>query len=229
MQLLTALAITAVLTLPVLVALARSHFRQPSFWILAALGYVAAYIAQWVGRAVWEPLTFDLGIPQAGGGVVITVFGSVLIGEALKFAPVLLIGLMEEFSPRDWFAYGAAAGAGFGFFVAQHLIGFSLEVYRLALSTFTLTTFVVLVKVFPILAHTATTAFVASAMPRGWLLRALLLASAAQTVLGLVERGQAGLGMVLGNLLFALIAVFVFLYVWTLRDRGIIPVRQPAR
>ena len=65
-------------------------------------------------------------------------------------------------------------------------------------------------------------------MPRGWLFRALLLATAAQTVLGLVERGQAALGTALGNLLFALIALFLFLYVVTLRDRVAVPWRQPA-
>src|SRR3989304_1271045 len=181
---LVAVPIAAALTFLALLLLVRQYFRQPTFWILVALGYIAAYIAQWTGRTVWDPLTFDLGLP--------------------------------------------AAGAGFGFFVSQQLIAFSLEVYRLSLSTPALTLLTVLLKFFPILAQTATTAFVAWAMPRGWLFRALLLATAAQTVLGLVERGQAALGTALGNLLFALIALFLFLYVWTLRDRVAVPGPQPA-
>src|SRR3972149_1023146 len=211
-----------------LLLLVRQFFRPPTFWILVALGYIAAYIAQWTGRTVWDPLTFDLGIPQAGAGIVVNMLGRAFLAEAFKFAPVLVIGLMTEMSSRDWFAYGAAAGAGFGFFVSQQLIAFSLEVYRLSLSTPALTLLTVLLKFFPILAQTATTAFVAWAIPRGWPFRALLLATAAQTVLGLVERGQAALGTALGNLLFALIALFLFLYVWTLRDRVAVPWRQPA-
>lgn len=227
MQLL-AVPIAAALTFLALLLLVRQYVRQPTFWILVALGYIAAYIAQWTGRTVWDPLTFDLGIPQAGAGIVVNMLGRAFLAEAFKFAPVLVIGLMTEISPRDWFAYGAAAGAGFGFFVSQQLIAFSLEVYRLALSTPALTLLSILLKFFPILAQTATTAFVAWAMPRGWLVRGLLLATAAQTVLGLVERGQATLGMALGSLLFALIALFLFLYVWTLRDRAAVPSRQPA-
>src|SRR3989304_5292554 len=161
---LVAVPIAAALTFLALLLLVRQYFRQPTFWILVALGYIAAYIAQWTGRTVWDPLTFDLGIPQAGAGIVVNMLGRAFLAEAFKFAPVLVIGLMTEMSSRDWFAYGAAAGAGFGFFVSQQLIAFSLEVYRLSLSTPALTLLTVLLKFFPILAQTATTAFVAWAV-----------------------------------------------------------------
>src|SRR3972149_6009859 len=68
MQLL-AVPIAVALTFLALLLLVRQYFRQPTFWILVALGYIAAYIAQWTGRTVWDPLTFDLGLPQAGAGI----------------------------------------------------------------------------------------------------------------------------------------------------------------
>jgi hypothetical protein len=225
---LLAVPIAAAQTLLALLLLARRSFRQSSFWILVALGYLAAYIAQWAGRSVWDPLTYDLGIPQVGAGLVVSVAGRVFLAEAFKFAPVLVLGLLAGLSAHDWFAFGAAAGAGFGFFVAQQLVAFALEVNRLALSTPALTLLVVVLKIFPILAHAATTAFVAWCLPRGWLLWGLLLATAAQTLLALAERGQAALGPALGNLLFAGLAALVFVAVWVLRDRRLGLGRQPA-
>lgn len=227
MQLL-AVPIAAAQTLLALFLLARRSFRQSSFWILVALGYLAAYIAQWAGRSVWDPLTYDLGIPQAGAGLVVSVAGRALLAEAFKFAPVVVLGLLGGFSAYDWFAFGAAAGAGFGFFVAQQLVAFALEVYRLALSTPAVTLLVVVLKVFPVLAHAATTAFLAWCLPRGWLFRGLLLATAAQTVLAVVERGLAALGPAPGNLLFSGLAAAVFVAVWVLRDRRPAVGRQPA-
>ncbi|MDQ7848668.1 MAG: hypothetical protein QN152_07155 [Armatimonadota bacterium] len=227
MQLL-AVPIAAAQALLALFLLAPRAFRQSSFWVLVALGYLAAYIAQWAGRSVWDPLTYDLGIPQVGAGLVVSVAGRALLAEAFKFAPVLVLGLVAGISTRDWFAWGAAAGTGFGFFVAHQLVAFALEVSRLALSTPALTLLVVVLKVFPILAHAATTAFVAWCLPRGWLFWGLLLATAAQTVLALAERGQAALGPALGNLFFAGLAALVFVGVRVLRDRHPTLGRQPA-
>src|SRR3972149_9303815 len=93
-----------------LLLLVRQFFRPPTFWILVALGYIAAYIAQWTGRTVWDPLTFDLGIPQAGAGIVVNMLGRAFLAEAFKFAPGLVIGLMTEMSSPHWVASGAAAG-----------------------------------------------------------------------------------------------------------------------
>src|SRR3970040_1381070 len=86
MQLL-AVPIAAALTFLALLLLVRQYFRQPTFWILVALGYIAAYIAQWTGRTVWDPLTFDLGLPQAGAGIVVNMLGRAFLAEAFKFAP----------------------------------------------------------------------------------------------------------------------------------------------
>src|SRR3989304_4808055 len=152
---LCAVPIAAALTFLPLLLLVRQSFRQPPCGIRVALGYIAAYIAQWTGRTVWDPLTFDLGLPQAGAGIVVNMLGRAFLAEAFKFAPVLVIGLLTEMSSRDWFAYGAAAGAGFGFFVSPQLIAFSLEVYRLSLSTPAPTPLAVTLEFLPILAQTA--------------------------------------------------------------------------
>src|SRR3972149_3989768 len=86
MQLL-AMPIAAALTFLALLLLVRQYFRQPTFWILVALGYIAAYIAQWTGRTVWDPLTFDLGLPQAGAGIVGNMLGGGLLAGGLQIAP----------------------------------------------------------------------------------------------------------------------------------------------
>jgi len=223
---LLAVLIAAALTFVALLPLVRPHFRQPTFWALVAVGVFSFPIAQWVNRTVWDPLAAQLGVPEAGLGLVLGLFVWALLTEGFKFAPVTIVGLMTGAAPRDWYAYGAAAAAGFSFFAAQQVIGFALEVSRLPLSTTGSTALAILLRFFPILGHIATTTFVAWATPRGGLIRALLLATAVQTLLGLVEREQAAAGPLLGNVLFALITLFLFLYVWTLRDR---PLAGPSR
>lgn len=228
MQLL-AVFIAAALVLIALAPLARGHFRQPTFWMLLGIGVFAFPIAQWVNRAVWEPLAVARGIPQGGFGLVVALFVWALLGEVFKFAPVLIVGALTEAKPRDWFAFGAAAGAGFALFAAQQVIGFALEISRLPLGSPANAALAIALRLFPILAHIGTTAFVAWGTTRGWLYWGLFLAAAAQTLLGLVERWQTSMGALLGGLLFALIASFIFLYVWTLRDRRVSgPSRQPA-
>lgn len=202
-----------------LAPLARSHFRHSTLWVMLALGAFAFPIAQWVNRTVWDPLAFTLGLPQAGVGLLVSLFVWALVAESFKIAPVLIVGAMTEAPPRDWYVYGAAAGAGFGLFGAQQVIGYALEVSRLPLSTPVSAALAIALRLFPILAHTATTAFVGWAIPRGWLSRGLLLATAAHLLLGLIERGQSSIGIVFGNVLFGLIALFLFLYAWTLRDQ----------
>src|SRR3989304_10062646 len=107
MQLL-AVPIAAALIFLALLLLVRQYFRQPTFWILVALGYIAAYIAQWTGRTVWDPLPFHLGITQAGAGIVVNMLGRAFLAGAFKTAPGLVIGLMTERSSRAWVAHGAA-------------------------------------------------------------------------------------------------------------------------
>jgi len=217
MQLL-AVVIAAAFVLIGLVPLARSHFRQPTFWVMLVIGAFAFPIAQWVNRTVWDPAAFGVGLPQAGVGLLLNLFVWALVAEGFKIAPVLIVGAMTEAPPRDWFVYGAAAGAGFGLFGAQQVIGYALEVSRLPLGTPLSAALAIVLRLFPILAHIATTAFVGWATTRGWLGRGLLAAAAVHLLLGLVERGQGTMGTLLGNLLFGLIALFLFLYAWTLRD-----------
>ncbi len=222
-----AVLIAAALTVLALLPLGRSSFRQSTFWVLAGIGIFVFPIVQWVNRTVWEPLAVNLGIPDVGAGLIVYLFVWALLTEGFKIAPVLVVGTMTEAKPSEWFAYGAATAAGFSLFAAQQVIGYALEVNRLALGTPGSTALAIVLRLFPILAHIATTAFVAWSIPRGWLWPALVAATAAQTVLGLVERWQAALGPLLGWLLFALIAVF--LYVWTLRARAVPGhSRQPA-
>jgi len=216
-----------------LVPLARGSLRQLAFWTVFVIGAFAFPIVQWVSRSVWEPLAVDLGLPHAGIGVVVNLFMWAILGEFFKVAPVLLLGVLTEVPRREWFAYGVAAGAGYALFGAQQVITLALEVSRLSVSSPASTALAIVLRLFPILAHIATTAFLAWAASQRSLGRGLLVATAAQMVLGLVERGQASLGTVGGQslfqVLFALIAVFLFLYVWTLRDRGLPgPSRQPA-
>src|SRR3970282_813890 len=94
MQLL-AVPIAVALTFLALLLLVRQYFRQPTFWILVHVGYIAAYIAQWTGRTVWDPLTFDLGLPQAGAGIVVNMLGRAFLAEAFKFGAGLGFGLVR--------------------------------------------------------------------------------------------------------------------------------------
>ncbi|HEV8338972.1 MAG TPA: hypothetical protein VGR25_04860 [bacterium] len=227
---LLAVLIAAAFALIGLVPLARSAFRQPTFWVMVVIGAFVVPIAQLVTRTVWEPAAVGLGLPQIGVGLGVTLLVTALVGEVFKVAPVLIVGAMTEAPPRDWFAYGAAAGAGFGLFAEQQIIGFALEVARLAFSTPLSTPATAAVAIafrfFPILAHTATTAFVAWAASRGWLGRGLIIATLVHLLLGVIERGQGSLGTLLARLLFGAVAVFLFLSVWSLRDQ---PQRRPSR
>ncbi len=225
-----AVLIAAAFALIGLIPLARSAFRQPTFWVMLVIGAFAFPISQWVSRTLWDPLSIGLGIPQIGVGLGVTFLVRALVGEVFKAAPVLVVGSMAEAPPRDWFVYGAAAGAGFGLFAEQQIIGFALEVVRLAFSTPLSTPAsaagAIFFRLFPILAHTATTAFVAWSATRGWLGRGLLAATVAHLILGYIERGQGSLGTLLARSLFGAVALFLFLAVWSLRDQAL---KRPAR
>jgi len=232
MQLL-AVPIAAALVLVALLPLVRDSLRQTAFWSIFGIGALTFPIVQWVSRTVWEPLAVDLGLSAGPVGLLLNLLVWAGLGEAVKITPVVLMGVLVDVRRREWFAYGVAAGAGYALFGAQQVIALALEVSRLPLTSPGSTALAILLRLFPILAHIATTAFAAWAASQRLLWRGLLVATAAQMVLGLVERGQASLGTVAGQslfqVLFALIAVFLFLYVWTLRDRGMPgPSRQPA-
>jgi hypothetical protein len=226
MQQLLAVLIAAVLTVLALFPVARRYLRQPSVWMLVVVGVFAFPIAQWVNRTIWDPLAAQFGVPDVGWGMVLNLLVWALLTEGFKFAPVAIVGAFSDVPARDWYALGAAAGAGFGFFAVQQVIAFALEVSRLSVGTPGSAALAIFCRFFHILAHVATTTFVARAVPRGRLWGAFLAAAAAQVVLGLVEQGQGTLGPILGNLLFSLIALLLYLYVWTLRDR--IPGPQPV-
>ena len=220
---LVAVLIAAAFALIGLLPLVRTHLRHPTLWMMVGVGVFAFPITQWVSRRAWEPLAFTFGISQTGVGLAVNFLVWALLAELFKFAPVLIVGAMTEAPPEDWFAYGAGAGAGFGVFGAQLVIGLALAASRLPFSTPLSTGLAIALRLFPVLTHIATTAFVSWSATRGWLGIGFLLAVGAQATLGLIERGQPALGTV-GTLLSALITLFLFLYVWTLRDRTV-----PAR
>lgn len=225
-----AVVIAAAFALIALAPLARSHLRHSTFWMLLALGAFAFPIAQWVTRSLWDPLAVSFGVPQGGIWGVATLYVRSLVDEVFKIAPVLIVAAMGEAPQRDWYAYGAAAGAGFGLFGAQTVIAYALEAARLGLSSPASLAMALLLRFFYVLPHVATTAFVGWAAPRGWLGRALAAAAAAHLILALLERGQGTIGTVLGGVLIALVALFFFLYAWTLRDQvKAQPSRLPAR
>lgn len=214
-----AVLIAAAFVLIGLFPLVRGHLKHPTLWIMMGVGLFAFPITQWVNRTIWEPLAFTFGISQAGAGLVVNLIAWALLAEVFKFAPVLIVGAMTEAPPGDWFAYGAGAGAGFGLFGAQLVIGLALAASRLPFTTALSTTLAIGLRLFPVMTHIATTAFVCWAATRRWLIRGLLIAVAAQVILGLIDRGQGALGT-LGSLLSSMIALFLFLSVWTLRDRA---------
>jgi len=215
-----AVLIAAAFVLIGLFPLARGHLKHPTLWIMMGVGLFAFPITQWVNRTIWEPLAFTFGISQVGAGLVVNLIAWALLAEVFKFAPVLIVGAMTEAPPGDWFAYGAGAGAGFGLFGAQLVIGLALAASRFPFTTALSTTLAIVLRLFPILTHIATTAFVCWAATRRWLIRGLLIAVAAQVILGLIDRGQGALGTTLGPLLSSMITLFLFLSVWTLRDRA---------
>lgn len=215
-----AVLIAAAFVLIGLFPLVRGHLKHPTLWIMMGVGLFAFPITQWVNRTIWEPLAFTFGISQAGAGLVVNLIAWALLAEVFKFAPVLIVGAMTEAPPGDWFAYGAGAGAGFGLFGAQLVIGLALAASRLPFTTALSTTLAIGLRLFPVMTHIATTAFVCWAATRRWLIRGLLIAVAAQVILGLIDRGQGALGTTLVSLLSSMIALFLFLSVWTLRDRA---------
>lgn len=216
---LVAIIIAAAFALLGLIPLVRQSARQPLIWILVILGLFAFPITQWVSRTIWEPVAVTFGILELGVGAILALLVWALLAEIFKLAPVLVVASVTESPGEEWLAYGAATGAGFGLFGAQLVIGLALAASNLPYSTPLSTGVAVVLRIFPILAHIATAAFVAWSAARGRLFSALVVAVLVQTALGLVERGHGALGTTFGAVLSALIAVLVFIYVWGVRDR----------
>jgi len=194
----------------------RGTLRQPIVWMLAALGGLAFLITQWVGRALWTPVAVTFSIPDVGAGLVVHLFVMAALGEALKVAPVLVLGHSQPTPVGDWFVYGAAIGAGFGLVGAQLIIALTLAASTLPVSSVGSAALAVALRLFPVLAHIATTAWLAWATPRDRFGVTFLIVVLVQTALGLVERGAGALGLPVGGLLLAALAAALYLYVWLL-------------
>lgn len=199
-----------------LVPVLRSALRQPIVWILVAVGGLTSFIAQWAGRALWAPVAVTFGIPDVGTGLVVHLFVLAALGEALKIAPVLVLGHAQPTPAGEWFVYGASVGAGFGLVGAQLIIALTLAASTLPVSSVGSAVLAVALRLFPVLAHIATTAWLAWATARGRFGATFLVVVLAQTALGLVERGAGALGLPVGGLLLAALAAALYAYVWLL-------------
>jgi hypothetical protein len=209
--------IAAVFALIGLLPLAGRDLGRPWLWACVLAGVITGPIAREGTQLVWDwlgPVGTLAGNPT-GSGVFLLI--TAVIGELVKATVPLAVVSLAPTDAVTAIAYGAAAGAGYGFMATQRVLALAMGLVG---STFItpLSTFIAIVGwFFPVLAHIATTAYVARAGVRGGLGLAFLLAWAVQFALGLAQRLPVVAGMAIGMIVTAVIALCLFAALWAAR------------
>lgn len=215
----TAVAIAAVLALLGLLTLAGRAWRRPGLWLCVLAGTAAGFFAREAGKLVVDLISPVDALATGPGGAAVNVVVASAVGELLKALGPLVLITLAPVDPRTALAYGAAAGAGFGFVVARQGVALALGLLGSPFITPVSMVAAIAGWFFRILPHVATTAYVARAAVRGGLGAALPAAMLFQGALGFADRLPVVAGVPLG-LAVAAVAAVVAVLVLRAREGG---------
>jgi hypothetical protein len=209
-----AIAIAAVYALIGFIPLARRALARPLLWVCLIAGVIAGFFAREAVNLAAEALAPVSALASGPASVVVTLLIAAAVGELLKVLGPLAALVMTSASPIDGLAYGAAAGAGFGFIVVQQGLSMALGLVGAPFITPVSTVVAVAGWFFRVLPQIVTTAYVARAGVSGGLGASLLLAILVQVGLGLVDRLPLIAGIPTGLVITALISLGFYIYLW---------------
>ena len=218
----TAIAIAAVFALVGFLPLAGGSVRRPLLWLSLVAGAAAGYFAREGTLVALDLISPYIDVAAGPVGAATAVLIAAAVGELLKATPALAAVSIGSADEVTGLAYGAAAGAGFGFFVTQRVLAMALGLIGSPFITPLSAGVAIFGWFFRILAHIVTTANVARAGVGGGLGGALFLAWMIQFALGMAERWPklAGVPIVLVT---AVISLGMFGYLWRTRSRAASP------
>ncbi|MDR7542614.1 MAG: hypothetical protein QN120_00005 [Armatimonadota bacterium] len=213
----TALGISAAYALIAFVPLAGRHLRRPLVSLCLVAGLIAGFFTREAVRLAAEVLAPFASLSTGPASDVASVAIASVVGEVLKaLAPLALI-LMAPTGPGRGLAYGAAAGAGFGFVMAHQGLAMALGLAGSPFITPASTVAAVAGWFFRVLPHTLTTAYVARAGAVGGAGGALLVACLVQFALGFADRLPVILSIPTGLIPTAAISLIFYVYLWRAR------------
>jgi hypothetical protein len=217
------IAIAGAFALLGLIPLARGDLRRPLLWGCAVAGAITGPIAREGIQMVWDWLGPTGALASNPTGSSIYLLLTAAIGELVKAtAPLAVVVFVRTQAPTA-IAYGAAAGAGFGFVATQRVVTLAMRLVGSTFITPFSTAVAIVGWIFPVLAHIATTAYVTRAGVTGRLGVAFLLAWAVQFALGLAQRLPVVAGIATGAAVTAIIASALYAALWAARRRALEP------
>lgn len=220
MQQYAAIAIAALFALAALVPLARGSLRRPLLWLCLAAGALVHPIAREGMQIGWDWVRPMAGLADGPAGSVAYLLIAAAVGELVKVTVPLLAIVTTPADSVTGLAYGAAAGAGFGFMATQHVLRMALGLVGSPFITAASTAVAVVGWFFTLLAHAATTGYLARAGVRGGFGLAYLFVWAVQAVLGLAQRLPVIAGIPTGLLVSTVVSLWLFGHLLGIRARA---------
>lgn len=215
----SAIAIAGIFALVGFLPLAWQRLRRPLVWLCLLAGTLTVPIAREGMQLGWDWLGPIGGVANSPVGPTVYLLIAAAVGELVKVtAPLAAV----TFTPADaatGLAYGAAAGAGFGFMATARVLELALGLVGSPFITPLSTAVAVFGWFFPVLAHIVTTAFLTRAAVRGGFGVSFLVVWVVQSLLGLSQRLPMVRGFPTGLLVTMVITLWMFRYLWSVRSR----------
>ena len=228
-----ALAVAAIFALLALLPLSGRSLLRPLTWVCLIVGGATWFLAREAPGIIWDewlgPISGLTSVPSA---VILRVMIAAAVAEILKATAPLAAVSFASTDASTGIAYGAAAGAGFGVVSTLPVVARTLELVGSPIVTPLSTAIALIGWFFPMLLHAATTAYVTRAGVRGGLGLAFFVAWLLQVILGLADALPLHDYDLIGGipvkfLLTAVVAVWLFGYLWVVRVRsGTAPVTR---
>jgi hypothetical protein len=213
-------AIAALYALAGLLPLASRDLRRPLLWFCFLSGVIAGYFTREAVKLVGELLAPISALATGPASVVVAILIAASVGELLKaLGPLSAILLVPTNGPTG-LAYGAAAGAGFGFVVIQQGLAMALGLVGSPFITPVSMAAAIAGWFVRLLPHVATTAYVGRAGATGGVGVALLFVCALQLGLGLAERLPFVAGIPMGLPIVAIVSILLYTVLLKARRRG---------
>ena len=185
----TALAITAGFALVAFLPLAWPRLGRAWVYVCLVAGALVSPVAREGVQLAWEALARYPEATRSPAGGVGYLLLVAFAGELVKIvAPVGAVSFRAGTDEVTATAYGAAAGAGFGFASTQSVLTMALGLVGSPFITPLSRTLAIVGWFFPVLAHVATTALVTRAAVRGGFGVMFFGMWLVQFVLGLAQR-----------------------------------------
>jgi hypothetical protein len=208
----TALAIAAGFALLAFVPLAWRRLGRPWVYVCVVAGALVSPIAREGVQMVWAEVGRYPEATRNPAAAVVYLLLVALAGELVKaVVPVAGVLFRADTDKQTATAYGAAAGAGFGFMSAQPVLTMALGLVGSAYITPLSSTAAIVGWFFPILAHVATTAMVTRAAVQGRFGATFFAMWMVQFGLGLAQRLPVVSGISTGLAVTAVVSIVLLL------------------